>query len=700
MQEALDTGLIPRRRIPLVLQAEMAECGLACLSMVMAAYGRDIALSSLRTRYPVPNTGMTMARMADIARLEGMMLTGYQAEMADLEQLRLPAILHWDNNHFVVLVEVKAGRSITVHDPAIGEVVHRWADATPRFSGVAAELAPLPTFAKEVEKPKVSVWHMLRQVGGYKALMVKLALLTFFVEIALIVSPLFLQTVVDEVMPVHDDRLLFTLATGFICVALIRVAAQMARGWTSMALAGLMTAAFKSSVFTHLLHLPLTWFDKRGLGTVAARFGSLNHIRQITSEGVLLTSVDGVLALVMLAVIGLYAPLLSVVTVIVSLIGFVGTAVLYRAYSVANNQQIQADAQENNTFLELVSGIGAVKFFGREAQQQRLYTAAMLRSTNRSMDVERLQLLHRSVLTVVAALEEIVVITLAGYMVLNGKLTVGTMFGFYAYKQIFSAKIASLTNSYLQLRLLGIHTQNVADITAMEPEKREQTPLVVRPKPSLKFENICFRYDESEEHVLKDLNLEVRPGEIVGVTGPSGCGKSTLVKLLTGALQPESGAIRLDGVDLTKVAPGTYRPLMAVVMQDESLFTGNVIENITMFEEAPDMARVRDAARLAALDKDLEAMSMGLHTHVMAGSPALSGGQRQRLVLARAFYKRAPVLVLDEATSALDVEREQLIAQAIRELGLTTFIVAHRKETLDGCDRVIRLEPHSDRPLG
>lgn len=692
MQEALDTGLLPVRRVPVIVQAEMAECGLACLAMVMSSYGRDVPLSTLRKSYPVSSRGLSFFDMQEICTAEGLQMTAYEAGGDDLEPLRLPAVVHWDQNHYVVLTEMKFGRSVVVHDPAQGQLRYTWKAFLEHYSGFVAEIVPTPSFKRETVTGQASAWSVLRAVGTYRPLLTKLLVLSLFLELALLVSPLFLQSVVDEVLPVRDARLLFTLAAGFICVTLVKVTAKLARDWMGMAISGLVNASFKSSVFSHMLHLPLSWFDKRGLGIITTRFSSLASIQDIVSGGIVTMLIDAFLAIVMLGVMLAYSPMLAGVTVAVSLLTLLGTFLVQGAYTRANNEHIHAAGKEQNVLMEIIGGIAAVKFFGREAQQQRVFDAAMMRAENRSLDSLRLKTLHGATTFTIQALEEIVVVSLAAYLALEGSLSVGAMFGFYAYKQVFSTKMSGVAHAMMQIRLLRLHAETVGDITSSEREPAPKGAIQVSSRPALHVRHLTFRYPGASHHTLQGFNLEVAPGEVVGITGPSGAGKTTLLKLLTGALVPDSGAIFIDSIDITKLPPKDYRTVMSVVLQEDSLFTGTLLENITMFDPRPDPVRVIEAAMAAALHEDVLDMPMQYHMHIFASSPSLSGGQKQRLLLARAFYKNAPLLILDEATSHLDVQREKAVAQAIRDRGMTTVVVAHRQETLAGCDRVVRIE--------
>jgi len=689
--EELGTHLFERRKTPMVLQSEAMECGLACLSMTMATFGRALDLGVLREKYPVSLRGMSVARLMDIADKENFQLTAYESGPADLEPLKLPGILHWKGQHFVVLTKYQAGKGVTIHDPAVGIRQLTWSQFEEGFSGVACEIEPLTSMRPEQKTSRLPVFSLVKQTYGYGGMLVKMVILALLAEALLLVSPLLLQTVVDEVLPVRDNRLLWALSVGFAGLALLKAGLNLVRSWLGMALAGMLSLTMKQTTFRHMLRLPLAWFEKRGVGTVTARFHSLDNIRSVLTDNVFMTIVDSLVALVMVGVLLYYEWRLALLTLAFAAVSLGVTLFMYRRYAVAAAEGIAADAEENRTLVEAVTAMPAVKMFGQELRQAQSFRRTIMASTNRMLDMMRVRTWHSSIEGILAALSDIVIVAASAYFVLTDSISLGLMFGFYAYRQILSDKLHSLSSSYFQFRVLSVYTSNVADVLLSPPEDESQTTLPVGPHPSLAFKNISFTYEEADTPVISDFSLEVAPGEVVGITGRSGGGKSTLIKLLTGSLAPQQGAIYLGAASLTGVPPKLVREHMAVVLQSDHLFTGTLLENITMFDPHPDMARVLEAVQDAALERDLEAMPAGLNTYILGHAPTLSGGQRQRVMLARAFYKDASVLVLDEATSALDVDNEIHVCDAIRRKGLTTLLVAHRQETLARCDRVVSL---------
>jgi len=688
--ELLNTQLINRQKTPLVLQSEAMECGLACLSMVMASFGRVMDLTVLRERYPTSQQGLSVARLEEIAADEGFLLTAYHSGPDQMAPLKLPGILHWKKSHFVVMTEYRPGKYVVLHDPAIGIRKVEWAEFVASFSGACCELSPLATMQQEVRRERLSLWTLLKKTPGYAGVLGKMAVLAVLLELAVLVSPLFLQLVVDQVVPVNDNGLLWSLGAGFLGLAVIRVLIKLTHGWLGMALTGMLTLTMKVLTFNHMLKLPLVWFEKRGVGAVSARYQSLDHIQSILGQSLLTTVIDAAMMVLMMGVLFAYEWKLALLTLAFAGAGFVLTIGMYGRYALAASEGVAAEAEEQRVLVETITAIPAVKMFGQELRQVKGYHRTVVASTNRMIDMLRVQTWHDTWQTLLAVGGDIIVVAVAASLVMEGKLSLGVLFGFYAYKQILAGKVSALGQAYFKFRLLSVYTSNVADILLNPTEDQSKSALRVSGRPTLQFEAIKFAYPDCDP-VLRDFHLTVTPGEIVGVTGPSGGGKSTLVKLLTGSLQPASGDIKLDGESLIGRAPREIREHLSVVLQSDHLLTGTVLENITMFEQNPDLERVKQALTDAAVLEEVEALPTGLHTFLMGHAPTFSGGQKQRLMLARAFYKNASVLVLDEATSALDVAKEIHICEAIRAKGLTTLIVAHRQETLARCDRVVRV---------
>jgi ATP-binding cassette, subfamily B, bacterial CvaB/MchF/RaxB len=687
----LDLGL-RKRRVPVLLQTEAAECGLACLAMVASAHGLETDLSSLRARFSLSLKGVTLAdlvRMADTLHLQSRPL---RAELDELVQLQTPCILHWDLNHFVVLVSVKRG-VITLHDPAHGERRLTLAQASPHFTGVALELLPGPGFTARRERRQVRVRDLLGPVSGLKRALGQVLLLALALEAFVLMSPFFMQWVVDDVLISGDRDLLLTLGVGFGLLVLIQVLTAAGRAWAVLVLSATLNLQWLLNVFAHLLRLPVAWFEKRHIGDIWSRFSSVQQIQKALTTSFAEAVLDGLLVVLTLAMMALYSLPLSFVALAAVFVYGLLRWVFMRPLRAATEEALVHEARQNSHFLESLRGVQAIKLFGAQVDRRTRFAALVTDTMNADIAIRKLELGMSLAHRLLFGLERVAVIWLGALLVLERTLSVGMLFAFFAYKEQFALRVSGLIDKVVALRMLRLQGERLADIVLTEPEADGLSALPGghEPAPSIEMRGVSFRYADGEPEVLRQVSLNIEPGESVAIVGPSGCGKTTLLKLMLGVLSPTEGEVRVGGVPLQRLGLARWRDMVGVVMQDEPLFSGSVADNISFFAAAPDRAWIEACARVAAVHDEIAAMPMGYHTLIGELGSSLSGGQKQRILLARALYKRPRILLLDEATSALDIDRERSVNQAVRQLALTRVIVAHRPETIASASRVIAL---------
>ena len=679
---------------PVILQNEAAECGLACLAMVAASHGLHTDLPALRQRFNLSLKGATMADLGVMARALKLQTRAVRAEPEQLGQLPLPAILHWDFNHFVVLVKI--GRDgVLVHDPARGAHWVRWARLSRHFTGAAMEIVPDAGFERRDEQRHVTMRQLLGRVSGLKRSLAQIVALAAVLEFFVLLSPFFLQWVVDDVLVTADRDLLVTLGIGFALLVAIQVATAAIRSWAVLHLSATLNLQWLGNVFSHLLRLPLAWFERRYMGDIWSRFFAVQQIQKTLTTSFLEVLLDGAMVVTTLAMMALYSPLLSGVALAFVAAYALLRWVLFAPMRNATEEALVHDAKKTSHFLESLRGVMAIKLFGAEADRQARFMNLVVDAMNADMVVRRLEVTLAVANRGLFGLERVLVIWIGASLVLDQALTVGMLLAFVAYKEQFSQRVGALIDKWAELRMLKVQGERLADIVLSEPEAMHVGTGVLgsdpdeHAPPRIELRNVGFRYSDSEGDVLRSVDLTVEPGESVAIVGPSGCGKTTLIKLMLGILTPARGEVMIGGRSLEAVGSAVWRAMVGTVMQDEPLFAGSVADNISFFDPRPDMERIVECARLAAVHEEIAALPMGYYTLIGEMGSTLSGGQKQRVLLARALYKRPRVLFLDEATSALDVDRERLVNQAVRQLRLTRVIVAHRPETIASADRVI-----------
>jgi len=679
------------QRVPLMLQTEAAECGLACLAMVAGAHGLATDLPTLRQRFSLSLKGVTLAdlvRMADALQFNSRAL---RAELDELDQLQLPCILHWDLNHFVVLVSVKRGEAV-IHDPARGLRRLKMDELSRHFTGVALEVQPAPGFVPATERQRVTLRQLLGPVSGLKRSLAQILVLALALEIFVLLSPFFMQWVVDGVIVSADRDLLVTLGVGFTLLVLVQTATAAARSWAVLVLSATLNLQWLVNVFAHLMRLPVGWFEKRHAGDIWSRFGSVQQIQKTLTTSFIEAILDGALVLLTLAMMLLY----SVTLTLVALAAVAGYALLrwafFRPLREASEEALVFEANQASHFLESLRGMLAIKLFNAQADRQSRFSSLVVDAMNAGIAIRKLELLFAVLHRLLFGLERVAVVWIGALLVMDRHLTVGMLFAFFAYKETFATRVSGLIDKAVELRMLRLQGERLADIVLTAPEADTGVPRPgERGAADIELRNVSFRYADGEPDVLRGVSLKIEAGESVAIVGPSGCGKTTLLKLMLGLHAPDSGEVLVGGVPLARVGQRAWRDSMGVVMQDEPLFSGSIADNICFFSPEPDRAWLEQCARVAAVHEEIEAMPMGYNTLIGDMGAALSGGQKQRILLARALYKRPRILLLDEATSSLDVDRERVVNHAVRQLALTRVIVAHRPETIASAGRVIAL---------
>jgi len=682
-----------RQTLPVLLQTETAECGLACLAMVASFHGYQVDVAQLRKRFAGSRRGATLAALIRMAGQLELAARALKLELEHLDKLQTPCILHWNLNHFVVLVSV--GRKwITIHDPATGLRRLTMAEVSRSFTGVALELWPAPGFQQANLRQRIRLRDLCGHVSGLYRSVGQVLILALALEVFVIASPFYLQWVVDNALVSADRDLLTTLALGFGLLALTQHLISLARGWVIMHMGTTLNLQWRANVFTHLLKLPMTYFETRHLGDVVSRVGAVDVIQRTLTTSFLEAMLDGLMTVAVLALMFVYSPTLTLIALATMALYLASRLASYRALRHATEEQIVHAARQQTSFLETVRGIKTIKLFLRQHERRSAWLSLLVQQINADVRRQRIELLMRTLNGLLFGMATIVIIYVGARQVMHGGFTVGVLIAFGAYKIQFDSRVAALIDKFVEIKMLQLQGERLADVVL---EKGESTGgprdgiHVADLAPSITVRNARFRYGEEEPYVLDGLSLRIEAGESVAIAGESGCGKTTLLHVLLGMFPLTQGELLIGDVDVRQLGLETLRRMVGTVLQDDVLFAGSIADNISFFDVHPDQAWIEECARMAAVHDDIMVMPMAYNTLVGDMGTVLSGGQKQRVLLARALYKRPAILFLDEATSHLDVEHEQRVNEAIRQLNITRVIVAHRMETLRTADRVIHL---------
>jgi ATP-binding cassette subfamily B protein RaxB len=677
-------------RLPVIQQTEAAECGLACLAMISSYHGHRIDLNTLRRRHPVSLKGVTLRALIQVASQMHLACRPLRFELGQLTQLHLPAIVHWDMNHFLVLKSVTR-KGIVVHDPASGEKFFPIAEASKHLTGVALELSPSEGFLPKDERTRLPFLAFWTQLRGSTHALVQILILSVILEAFVIISPFYLQLTVDEVIAKGDADFLTVLALGFGLLTAIKVASSAIRSLILLIVQNVLHYQIGARLFHHLVRLPIAYFEKRHIGDILSRFTSVEPIRSALAEGMIAATIDGVMALATLVMIFVYSTQLALVVLTALALYTVLRLGLYRLLRDRSLAVIEAKAYENSTFIETLRAIQSLKIFNRESDRETQWLNRYADVVSANVRLGRTKIAFTTINDALFGLESVVTIYLAARLALSNSLTIGMIFAFMSYKQHFTDKAVQLVEKALDFRILELHLERLADI-ALSPLDRGHDQLLTYTRQlqgRIELRNVSFRYAESEPFVLDDISFVIESGEFVTIMGPSGGGKTTLIKIMLGLLEPTEGEVLIDGIPLSTIGTRAYREYVGAVMQDDQLLSGSIADNICFFDSSFDQERMIQCAHLAGIHEEIMVMPMTYNSLIGDMGSSLSGGQKQRVMLARALYRRPRILFLDEGTAHLDVDAEKHINVSLKSLQMTRISVAHRPEISSGADRIL-----------
>jgi ATP-binding cassette subfamily B protein RaxB len=675
-----------------ILQTEASECGLACLAMVADHFGYRCELGDVRRRFAVSLKGATLTQLVRHAATLELSARPLSLELEEVPDLQLPCILHWDLKHFVVLKKVHKSLtgaiSVTLVDPAVGERRMTLETVSKHFTGVALELSPNEHFKPADETRQISVRELTGKIFGLRAALVQVFCLAAVLEMFAIAAPLFNQYIIDDVIVAGDRELLTVLTAGFALLTVTQTAIELARSWFLMRWSIDIGFQWASRVFTHMIRLPVSFFEKRRLGDIVSRFGSISEIQNTLTSVCVGSVLDGIMALLALAIMFAYSVYLSMIVIAGVVVYTLLRWMFYQPFREASQELLILGAKESSHFFETIRAISPIKLFGRDAERRSRWLNLKQDVINRAVKTQKLGILFKVANTALFSAQGLAIFYVGAGLVMSNALTVGMLTAFSSYAATFSGRIFNLIDVVFSIRLLSMHTGRLADIVMEEAEHEVETEIdCSRLDAEITLRGVKFRYGDGEPWVLDGIDLTIPAGQSLALIGPSGCGKSTLCKIILGLLPPTEGEVLLGGVPVTRIGYRAYRQVVGTVMQDDTLLAGSLLENITFFDAQADIAHAEQCARLAAVHDEIRAMATGYQTLVGEMGSNLSGGQKQRVLLARALYKRPRILALDEATSHLDVANEQTVNAALGALPLTRIMVAHRPETINAAER-------------
>ena len=686
---ALDATVENERRAPIQNYPFVSSLNTAaaCLTMVAQQLENPAPLEWVQRQL----RGQRPRNLVEAGEKMGLVLRRVIISFEELRKLTLPALLHWEQESWVVVYEIRGDRLIIANplNPSqICESVPLSAVQT-AWDGQLWQVEPIQ------KQDKFNLSWFLPAVWRYRGLLSEVLFASFTLQLLGLATPLITQVVIDKVMVQESLPTLDVMAIALLSVAIFEAVLGVLRLFIFTHTARRLDLSLSAQLFRHLMRLPLAYFESRRVGDTVARVQELENIRQFLTGTAMTVILDSIFAVVYLTLMFYYNVKLTFVALAViplfAILSIVATPILRNWL----NETFNRSADSQSFLVETVTGIHAVKAHAAERTTRDRWEGLFARFIRTGFKASTTSNISNNIGDFLTNFSNLLILWFGATLVISQKLTIGQLVAFQMLSGRMTGPLLRLVQLWQNLQQVLLSVDRIGDILNVAPEAEPGSGLVL---PTLKgqvtFDQVFFRYHANQEPILRGISFKVQPGMFVGIVGRSGSGKSTLSKLLQRLYSVESGRILIDGFDIKSADLSSLRQQISVVLQEDFLFNGSILENITLGNPDITAEQVVEAARLAAAHDFISELPQGYENPVGERGTALSGGQRQRISLARLFHSQAPILILDEATSALDSETEQQVLQNIQKVSQnrTVFMIAHRFEPLKRADLILVLE--------
>lgn len=682
-------------RFPWVEQQSSSDCGAACLAMILRYWGKRLPLYALRDRADVGRSGASLKSLGKAAETLGFQARPVRASLNRMLEQPNPWIAHWQGNHYVVVYRSRGNR-VLIADPAVGRRSISRREFQKHWTGFALLLAPT-TQITAIETQQPSLRKYLGFLLSYRNLALQIVLVSLLIQVFGLVTPLFTQVILDQIVVQKSQSTLNVFALGLLLFSVWSLGMVAVRQYLLSYFSNRLDLTLISGFIRHALTLPLKFFEARRVGDILTRVQENQKIQRFLVGQVVLAGLDFVTGFVYLALMFYYnwrLTLLVIALIPPIVLLTLGSTPLLRRVS----REIFAEAaDQNSSLVEMMNGVATVKAAAAEQELRWRWEEHLTRQLNATFRGQRLGIGLQVTSGLIQSVGNAMLLWYGATLVIQNQLTVGQFVAFNMMIGFVISPVVSLSNLWDELQEVLISVERLDDVFEAKPEELPGHPLLVLPSLSgtVQFENVTFRYGEDEEHnVLQNVSFDVQPGQTIAIVGRSGSGKTTLAKLIQGLYFPVSGRVFIDGHDVRHVSMQSLRSQIGAVPQECFLFSGTILENITLYRPEFSLEQVVEVAKLAEAHAFIQSLPLGYSTQVGERGSVLSGGQRQRVAIARALLREPRILVLDEATSALDTESERRFQRNLMQISRdrTTFIIAHRLSTVRHANRILVLD--------
>ncbi|MEI2398667.1 MULTISPECIES: peptidase domain-containing ABC transporter [Paenibacillus] len=677
-------------KTPFVEQMLQTECGVCCISMVAGKYKVHKTLRELRNMAGIGRDGVTMYTMRSMATRLGFEAKVFRAELHQLVGLQLPVIVHWEENHYVVVDKI-GKNSVKIIDPAVGRCTMSFEQFQKSYNSVVLEMIPTE---QVVPQKKASVWgkflNYLMEIPKNVALVLVMAIIY---QLGTLGMPILVQYLIDNIITANKVQLLSVFMLSVILLTIVQGSVQFFRGKFIIVLNNMLDKRMMQHFFSHILQLPYQFFQLRSFGDLLFRSSSLRVIREMLSSRLVLGLLD-ISAITFITIYMLNKSLILTLTVIgLSLLNLLVLILTKRRLKEVNQNEIQKTSQLQSYQTEFLYGIFGIKTAGIEKETYSRWSSFLDQLIHAYRNKEGFMNLIASISGTLQMISPLLVLWIGATQVFNKQLSLGELIAFYSLSNNFFGMSSSIVQTINAFLLTGAYLERVQDVLDEPLEHTDDDKEIIEDfQGNILLQNVSFRYSEHSELVVKDINLDISSGQKIAIVGQSGAGKSTLAKLILGLYMPSEGSILFDRKDIRELNLSALRKQIGVVPQDASLFNRSIKDNIAVYNENVSMENIEDVTKMSEIYEDIVRMPMGFNTMISELGMNISGGQRQRIALARALLNKPSLMLLDEATSSLDHQNEKRIDLFLRKLQCTRIVIAHKLTTIMDSDLIIVME--------
>jgi NHLM bacteriocin system ABC transporter peptidase/ATP-binding protein len=683
-----------RKRTPTFLQHEVAECGAACLGMVLAHFGRWVSLEELRYVTAVNRDGTRASNIVRGAKHYGIAARGFTKAPEDLATMTMPVVVFWNFNHFITVEGMRGGK-VWVNDPATGPRVMTFTEFDEGFTGVVLTFERTPEFQPGGTPPSL-FGNIAAQLGRVRVGLASVVLAGFLLLVPGLLLPGVQRAFTDYFLIAKKDTFLFWIIGGLVALAISRAIIVLLQHHLMARLQLRLGVTSNSQLLWHILHLPTNYFAQRNAGEIAGRTSIADRFTGLLSGSVGFAVVNLLtIAIYALVMIG-YSPKLTLIVVTFALVNLGLLLWMVRFLADLHRRTLQDDARLQGTMVQGFANLDSYRASGTEDLFFRRWAGAHAKMLSAEQNMNHYRRLLNNAPIFLNSVAGVAIVLFGGFGVMEGTISIGMLVAFQTLASLFNAPIASFVGIGAQLQETHGYADRIGDVLRQPTDPMLDANRETAPLPTftgrVDVEKVSFGYSPISPPQLVDISLSIKPGSRIGIVGGSGSGKSTLGRLLVALATPQDGEIRLDGVALDKIDNTALRTTVGYVDQTTTLISGSIRDNLTMWDSSISDDRIMAAARDAAVHDVIAGRPNAYDAKLSENGSNFSGGERQRLAIARALASDPCVIVLDEAMSALDAIAEMNVVDNIRRRGCTCILIAHRISAVRDCDEILVLD--------